>query len=72
MALLGAMMATRYIVKQQVEMIGKKWLEQVYESEFERPARMTYESCKLDAPHGYFELVKVVTTEECLDFTPRT
>ena len=58
-------------VRQQVRTINKRWCEVVYSGAYERPARATYEQCKADFPNGYFELVKVETIEDCLDFTPQ-
>lgn len=58
-----------YEVRQKVSTIKKAWLEVVFSCSYERPARMTYETCKAEYPEGYFELVKIETSEDCLDFT---
>jgi hypothetical protein len=64
-------MTVRYEVRQQVQTYKQRWLSVVHEGEFERPARDCYESLKRDYPLFYFELVEVLHTENCLDFTPK-
>jgi len=61
----------KYEVRQQVRSAHKRWMVVLYESEFERPARCSYESLVADDPDGYFELVEVLHTENCLRFTPK-
>lgn len=61
---------TVFQIKQQVCTVNKCWLEVIATSQFERTARMDYEGLVKEYPEKYFELVKVTTIEECLDFTP--
>ncbi|WP_404666775.1 hypothetical protein [Roseateles asaccharophilus] len=53
-------------VRQQVGTVRKTWLEAVFESAYERPARDEYERLTQQEPSSYFELVRVTAAEECL------
>jgi hypothetical protein len=63
-------MSVRYEVRQQVCNVNGCRVEVVADHEFERPARMAFDRWKAEQPTAYFELVEVLHTENCLDFTP--
>ncbi|MBW2644573.1 MAG: hypothetical protein JRE23_00085 [Deltaproteobacteria bacterium] len=61
----------KFEVRQQIKSVDKSWLQVIFESSIERPARMSYLKLVDDYPEEYFELVKVEHKEECLEFTPK-
>jgi len=63
-------MATKFLIKQRVSTVQKRWLEIIYETESERVAISSYEDFVRDNPDKYFELVKTETNEACILFTP--
>lgn len=67
---LAKSMVVRWHVRQLVGTVRKRWLETVFDSEFERPARDEYERLCAAHPMAYFELVAVATAEECVKFRP--
>lgn len=64
-------MTTLFKIRQQVRTVNKAWNEEIFSYFYERPARDCYDRLIKDHPNEYFELVKVVTEEECLAFTPK-
>lgn len=58
-------------IRQQVETVGKKWLETIHTSQSLRPLQMTYERLVENNPDDYFELVQIIKDEKCLAFTPK-
>ena len=62
-------MADRFEIRQRVGTVHKRWMEVVVEGMVERVARLTYERLAEDYPTEYFELVRVISDEECLAFT---
>jgi len=58
-------------VRQQVKLVNRSWLEQVYISESERVATMTYKSLVAENPDCYFELVEVEHNEKTVLFTSK-
>jgi len=63
-------MATKFLIKQMVSTIQKRWLEVIYETESQRVALDVYEGFLRDNPKEYFELVKTESREVCMLFTP--
>lgn len=55
-----------YEVRQQVRTVRKNWLETVFDSTFERPAKDEYDRLVQQNPSEYFELVRLSAAEECL------
>ena len=64
-------MVTKWEVRQQVRTVDKAWLVAISSSQSERMARMDYERCVASNPDGYFELIRVEHSEDCLAFTPK-
>jgi hypothetical protein len=58
-----------YEIRQQVKTIHKSWLEVIWKTESERVALFEYEKIVNENPGDYFELVSVVITENCINFT---
>lgn len=58
-------------VRQQVRTVLQSRLEVVFQSPYERAARISYESLVSGHPGQYFELIAVVHEEECLAFTKK-
>jgi hypothetical protein len=63
-------MGIRYEIRQSVETVKQRWLVPIASSEFERVITNDYQAMVAEHPDKYFELVKVVTEETCLAFTP--
>ena len=59
----------KYEIRQLVKSIKNNNMVTVFDSQFERFARQSYDQLKKDHPGEYLELVKVETNEECLDYT---
>lgn len=59
----------KYEIRQLVKSIKNNNMVPVFDSQFERFARQSYDQLKKDHPGEYLELVKVETNEECLDYT---
>ena len=59
----------KYEIRQLVKSIKNNNMVTVFDSQFERFARQSYDQLKIDHPGEYLELVKVETNEECLDYT---
>lgn len=59
----------KYQIRQLVKSIRSNNLVTIFDSQFERLARQSYDQLKKDHPGEYLELVKVETNEECLDYT---
>ncbi len=62
-------MSVRYIVKQMIGTVNKRFLEEVYSSPSERMSSFSYDEFIKNNPGDYFELIKDTHTEECLRFT---
>lgn len=63
---LARSMVVRWQVRQMVCTVRRRWLETVFDSEFERPALDEYERLCTRHPTTYFEFVAVATAEECV------
>ena len=59
----------KYEIRQLVKSIKNNNMVTVFDSQFERFARQSYDQLKIDHPGEYLELVRVETNEECLDYT---
>lgn len=64
-------MRITFEIRQSVSDINSRWMRKVHEYPelHERSARLDYQSIVNKHPNEYFELVKVVSHEECLAFT---
>ena len=60
----------RFEIRQLVRSARGQWLEVIERPPNERLALVSYEHLTMLHPLDYFEVVKVTTDEECLDFTP--
>ena len=58
----------KYEIRQLVKSIKSNKMVTVFDSQFERLARQSYDQLMRDHPGEYLELVKVETNEECLDY----
>lgn len=65
----GVSAMIKYEIRQLVKSIKNNNMVTVFDSQFERLARQSYDQLKKDHPGEYLELVKVETNEECLDYT---
>lgn len=65
-----ATLRIKWVVRQKVSTVGKAWLVDVFETEYERVARQSYDRLVRDNPEAYFELVAVMHSEVCKLFTP--
>lgn len=65
-------MATRitFEIRQLVRSARGQWLEVIERPPNERLGFVSYEHLTMLHPEDYFELVKVIRDEECLEFTP--
>jgi len=61
----------RFEIRQQVKTVEKSWLETIHSSQSHRVLKMTYDNLVKNNPNEYFELVKVVHDEICLEFTAK-
>lgn len=59
----------RWVIRQQVRTVEKRWLVDLFETENERIARQDYARLVRDNPDAYFELVALLHSEVCIDFT---
>ena len=59
----------RWVIRQQVRTVEKRWLVDLFETENERIARQDYGRLVRDNPEAYFELVAVLHSEVCKEFT---
>lgn len=64
-------MTILFKIRQQVRNVNEARLEEVFSLEYENSARNRYNGMVKYHPNEYFELVKVVTEEECLAFAPK-
>jgi hypothetical protein len=60
----------KWVVRQKVRTVDKAWLVDVFDTEYERVARQSYDRLVRDNPEAYFELVAVLHSEVCRLFTP--
>lgn len=60
----------RWVIRQQVRTVEKRWLVDLFETDHERIARQDYDRLVRDNPDAYFELVAVLHSEVCKAFTP--
>lgn len=60
----------RWVIRQQVRTVEKRWLVDLFETDYERIARQDYARLLRDNPDAYFELVAVLHSEVCKEFTP--
>lgn len=59
----------RWVVRQQIGTVQKRWLVDIFDTESERIARLDYERLAAEHPSEYFELVAVMHSEVCSAFT---
>lgn len=62
-------MSIKFEIRQQVKSVKGNRMEVVYENPGEHSARASFRELSADYPGEYFELVRVETKEECLDYS---
>lgn len=65
-----ASLKVRYQIRQLVHTANRRWLEVVFDGEIERLATAEFERLKAECPEGYFELVRAVSGETLMRYTP--
>ena len=58
-------------IRQQVATVSRQWLEVVHSGLSHRVMEATYRDLVSANPSEYFEFVRVLKTEECLEYTPK-
>lgn len=62
----------RYEIRQRVSTIYRSWMELVWDTPVERVALAEFDRIKKENPDHYFELMRVETSETCIDFSTRS
>lgn len=63
-------MKIEYVIRQQIKAAHKPIMVEIERSVNRRVTEDYYYSVTKENPNHYFELVKVITDEECLEFRP--
>lgn len=64
--MMSADLASKYEIRQLVYTINRNWFHTIFSTGSKRVARQTYEQICKNNPDGYFELVEIQHSEQCL------